>query len=106
VGTVGDWTWREKRINRMPTLRISGALRSYTDGCTEISVSGQTVAEAIDDLFAQYPALKPHLTNSAGILRPFVNLFLGETNIRDMQGLETPLHELDKLLLIPSIAGG
>jgi molybdopterin converting factor small subunit len=39
-------------------------------------------------------------------LRAFVNLFLGENNIKDLQGLETPLDENDRLILIPSIAGG
>jgi sulfur-carrier protein adenylyltransferase/sulfurtransferase len=41
-----------------------------------------------------------------GDLRNFVNLFLGENNIKDLQGLETPLNEGDTLRLIPSIAGG
>jgi adenylyltransferase/sulfurtransferase len=57
-------------------------------------------------LVAQYPALKPHLYNGDGQLRPFVNLFLNRKNIRDLQGLETPLAEEDELMLIPSIAGG
>jgi len=39
-------------------------------------------------------------------LRPFVNLFLGDENIKELQGLNTPLKEDDRLLLIPSIAGG
>ena len=50
--------------------------------------------------------MRPHLTNTAGELRPFVNLFLGENNVRDLQGLATPLNDNDRLLLIPSIAGG
>jgi molybdopterin converting factor small subunit len=60
----------------------------------------------MQDLAAQYPAIKPHLFNSEDSLRPFVNLFLGEDNIKDLQGLATPLQEQDRLLLIPSIAGG
>ena len=44
--------------------------------------------------------------NGEGKLRPFVNLFLGEENIKDLQGLATPVSESDRLLLIPSIAGG
>lgn len=90
----------------MPTLRIPTPLRPYTGGLSEISVQGQTVAEAIQDLVSQYPALKPHLMNAEGTLRPFVNLFRGEDNIKDLQGLETTLAPDDRLLLIPSIAGG
>ncbi|MEW5867687.1 MAG: MoaD/ThiS family protein [Chloroflexota bacterium] len=90
----------------MPVLRIPTPLRTYTAGQSEISVHGATVAAAMSDLVTQFPALQPHLYNNDGVLRPFVNLFLGEENVKDLQGLETPLREGDRLLLIPSIAGG
>ena len=90
----------------MPVIRIPTPLRSYVDGQSEVSVQGKTVAAAMENLMTRYPAMRPHLTNSDGQLRPFVNLFLGENNVRDMDGLETPLGESDKLLLIPSVAGG
>jgi molybdopterin converting factor small subunit len=81
-------------------------LRSYTDGQSEVPVQGSTVGEAMRDLIAQHPALQPHLFSSAGELRPFVNLFVGEHNVRDLQGLETSINSDDRVLLIPSIAGG
>lgn len=90
----------------MTTLRIPTPLRTYTGGKSEVTVSGANVTEALTDLTAQYPAIKPHLFNEGGDLRPFVNLFVGEKNIRDLQGVETPIKEGDKLMLIPSIAGG
>jgi len=91
----------------MPAIRIPTPLRSYTDGKNEVAVQGHTVSEAMGDLVTKYPALQPHLFNGQGALRPFVNLFLGEENVKDMrEGLATPLKEDDRLLLIPSIAGG
>jgi adenylyltransferase/sulfurtransferase len=69
-------------------------------------VQGGTVAEAMNDLMGQYPSLQPHLYNGKGTLRPFVNLFVGENNIKDLKGLDTPIGADDRLLLIPSIAGG
>ena len=90
----------------MPILRIPTPLRSYTAGESEIEVQGQTVQEAMQDLVVQFPSLQPHLYNGNGALRPFVNLFLGEDNIKDLEGLETRLSAEDRLLLIPSIAGG
>lgn len=90
----------------MPVLRIPTLLCTYTAGQSEINVHGATVAAAMSDLVTQFPALQPHLYNGEGALRPFVNLFLGEENVKDLQGLETPLNEDDRLLLIPSIAGG
>lgn len=90
----------------MTTLRIPTPLRTYTGGKSEVTVTGGKIAEALNDLTTQFPAIKPHLFNETGELRPFVNLFVGESNIRDLQGLETPLKDGDKIMLIPSIAGG
>jgi len=90
----------------MPTLRIPTPLRTYSAGQSEIMLQGQNVSEVLDNLVVQHPDLQPHLFNDQGALRPYVNLFLDEENIDELQGLETPLQDTDRLLLIPSIAGG
>jgi adenylyltransferase/sulfurtransferase len=90
----------------MPTLRIPTPLRPYAEGNSEVSVQGNTVSEALDDLMGRYPNLEKHIYSEDGELRPFVNLFLGEEDVRHLQGVDTPLEENDKLMIIPSIAGG
>jgi len=90
----------------MPVLRIPTPLRAYTDGKSEVTVSGSNIADVLADLTTQYPALKPHLFNEGGDLRPFVNLFVGESNIKDLQGVDTPIKDGERIMLIPSIAGG
>jgi molybdopterin converting factor small subunit len=90
----------------MPTLKIPTPLRSYTDGQVEVRVGGSSVGEAMERLVADYPPLRPHLYNGDGKLRPFVNLFVGEHNVKDLDGLATPVTEETRILLVPSIAGG
>ena len=90
----------------MPVLRIPTPLRTYADGQTDVTLPGSTVGELMNNLVVQYPSLRPHLFSSEAQLRPFVNLFLNEDNIKDLQGMDTPLKESDRLMLIPSIAGG
>jgi adenylyltransferase/sulfurtransferase len=90
----------------MPVLRIPTPLRAYTNGQSDVTVSGSNISEALADLTNQYPAIKPHLFSTSGDLRPFVNLFVGENNIRDLQGVNTPVQDGEKIMLIPSIAGG
>jgi molybdopterin converting factor small subunit len=90
----------------MPVLRIPTPLRAYTSGQSEVNLSGANIAETLADLTAQYPAIKPHLFNETGSLRPFVNLFVGEHNIKDLQGVNTPVKDGERVMLIPSIAGG
>ncbi len=72
----------------MPAIRIPTPLRPYANGQSEVPVQGQTVADAMENLMSQFPSLRPNLTNGDGNLRPFVNLYLGENNIHDLQGLE------------------
>jgi molybdopterin converting factor small subunit len=90
----------------MPTIRIPTPIQPYVNGKQVVRVEGKYAGEAVESLLVQFPALRPHLTNTRGELRPFVNLFIGENNIRDLQGLKTPLGNDDQLILIPSIAGG
>jgi molybdopterin converting factor small subunit len=89
----------------MATIRIPTPLRPYTGGNEHVTVSGQTVNDALGDLTSQYPDLEPHLFND-GKLRSFVNVFLGEEDVRYLNGGETSISGDSKLLIIPSIAGG
>jgi molybdopterin converting factor small subunit len=90
----------------MPTLKIPAPLRPYANGQATISLPGENVTDVLDALVETYPELKKHLYGDDLQLRPFVNLFLGEENINQLQGLKTSLEEGDTLLIIPSIAGG
>lgn len=90
----------------MPTIKIPTPLRPYTNGQSQIKLKGENVQQLLREAVEQYPDLEKHLYGENDQLRPFVNLFLKETNIRELQGLETSLAEDDTLLLIPSIAGG
>ena len=90
----------------MTTLRIPTPLRPYVQGQSEVNVQGATVGEALNDLVTRFPALKKHLFTETDELRPFVNLFLGDEDVRHLQGVDTPLGDGAKLMIIPSIAGG
>lgn len=90
----------------MAIIRIPMPLRHYTDGQAEFITSGKTVAEAIDQLFTEYHTLKKQMVDENGQLRRFVNLFVNDENIRELDGLQTELKEADRLVIIPSIAGG
>jgi molybdopterin converting factor small subunit len=90
----------------MPIIKIPNPLRSYVDGQADVLVGGATVGASVEDMLMQFPAFRPHLCRQDGSLRAFVNLFLEKNNIRDLQGLDTPLGADDILYLVPSIAGG
>lgn len=90
----------------MPTIRIPTPLRPYAGGSTEVAVAGQTVGAALSDLTARHPDLRKHLYTDGGELRAFVNVFLGQEDVRHLQGESTPVEEGDQLRIVPSVAGG
>jgi molybdopterin converting factor small subunit len=89
----------------MASIRIPTPLRPYTAGQEHVSVDGATVGEALKHLIIIHPELEQHLFNE-GDLRSFVNVFVGDEDIRYLKGVETPITGDTKMLIIPSIAGG
>ena len=89
----------------MASIKIPTPLRAYTGQQAQVDVTGATIGEALADLTAKYPDLKPHLFNGDS-LRTFVNIFIGEEDIRFLDGLDTSVEDGDNLRIIPSIAGG
>lgn len=87
-------------------LLIPAALRAYTGRQAEIEVSGSTVGEAIADLAANYPDIRKHLYLDDEHLREFINVYVGDTNIKELNGLQTPVKDGDSVMLVPAIAGG
>ena len=90
----------------MTVIRIPTPLRAYTGGMKEVEISGDSVGSAMEALTQQYPSVTPHLFDDQGAIRSYVNLFLNDEDIRNLLGLETPITKSDRLMIIPSIAGG
>ena len=88
------------------TVRIPAPLRKLTDGKSEVSVEGKSVAALVDALEAAHPGLKERLCDEAGGIRPFVNVYVNDEDIRFMNGPETPLNDGDVVSIVPAIAGG
>ena len=90
----------------MTTLKIPTPLRPYAEGAKEIEVSAATAGLVMEELTELYPALRKHLFTEDGALRTYVNLFINDEDIRHLQGVDTPVAAGDRLMIIPSIAGG
>jgi sulfur-carrier protein adenylyltransferase/sulfurtransferase len=90
----------------MPKILIPTALRPYAGQRDAVVVPGSTVGEAMANAMAQFPELKKHLYGGDGRLRSFVNVFVGDEDIRAQQNEQTPVKEGDEISVIPSIAGG
>lgn len=90
----------------MATIIIPTPLRKFTNQKTRLDVEGTNVKEAIADLTLNFPDLKKHLIDDNGKLRTFVNIFVGDDDIRDLNNENTEVKSGSVLSIIPAIAGG
>jgi molybdopterin/thiamine biosynthesis adenylyltransferase/rhodanese-related sulfurtransferase/molybdopterin converting factor small subunit len=88
------------------TVSIPTPLRSFTAGQDTVELAGDTVGQVLDRLLAAHTGLKRHLLQDDGRLRTFVNVYLNETDIRQLSSTSTPVRPGDVLTIVPSIAGG
>jgi len=88
------------------TVRIPTPLRSATDGQSTVKVEGETVDDALRTLVDRYPDLADHLYNEDDELRRFVNVYVGDEDIRFGDGVDTTLEAGNEVSIVPSIAGG
>jgi molybdopterin/thiamine biosynthesis adenylyltransferase/rhodanese-related sulfurtransferase/molybdopterin converting factor small subunit len=88
------------------TVHLPGALRGFTGGASAVSVEAATAGEALAALVAAHASLGPHLFDEHGKIRSFVNVYVGDEDIRRVGGLDTPVTDGGSLMIVPAIAGG
>ena len=86
-------------------VQVPTPMREQAGGKAEVEVSGATVQAALDDLVRQYPGLRPKLFDG-GKLRPYVNVFVNDEDIRYLDEMSTPVSDGVIVALIPAVAGG
>ena len=91
---------------RRPVVRIPGMFLPFTDGADRVEVEARTVREALEALRSRYPRLVEQILTPDGQVHPSVNLFVGEEDIRGLQGSETPLAPGQELTILPALSGG
>jgi molybdopterin synthase sulfur carrier subunit len=89
----------------MPTIRIPGALRSFTANSADVAVDAATVRAALTALNAKHPGIGAKLLDGDRV-KPFIRIYVGPEDIGALSGLDTPVTAGDEISIIPAIAGG
>ena len=88
------------------TVKIPTQLRTVTGGEAETTVDeAKTVGEVLDGLYERYDGLRDRISEGGG-LRRFVNVYVGEEDIRLLDGLNTVVEDGDEVTILPAVAGG
>lgn len=88
------------------TIIIPTPLRQFADGNSEIEVQAVTAGDALQKLTDTHTELRKHLYNDQDKLRNFINVYVGDEDIRHLDGPATPVKDGETIMIVPSIAGG
>jgi sulfur-carrier protein len=86
-------------------VRIPTPLRVLTGGADQVQAAGDTVKDVIETLEKNHPGIRERLLDDKGVRR-FVNIYVGDEDIRFLDGLGTQLKATDEISIVPAIAGG
>jgi molybdopterin converting factor small subunit len=90
----------------MAVVRFPAVMKYYVNNQSEFVVRASTVGELIEKVIEQYPSARFHLVDAEGRLRRHFNVFVNGAHIRELAGMDTPLQDDDKVILMASAAGG
>jgi molybdopterin synthase sulfur carrier subunit len=87
-------------------VRIPTILRTYTGGESEVTAEGGTLGEVLESLDSSYPGIKGRILDDQGAIRRFVNVYVGNDDVRFLDALDTKTPEGVQVSVIPAVAGG
>ncbi|MFC5752288.1 MoaD/ThiS family protein [Actinomadura rugatobispora] len=88
------------------SVRIPTILRNLTGGEAEVKAEGATLRAVVADLEANHPGIAARVLDDNGKIRRFVNVYVGDEDVRFAEGLDTPTPEGAQVSIIPAVAGG
>jgi sulfur-carrier protein len=88
------------------TVRIPTILRSLTGGAAEVAADGSTLSEVLKAVDAAYPGVAGRVLDDDGKIRRFVNVYVGDEDVRFANGLDTATPDGVTVSIIPAVAGG
>src|SRR5258708_9748534 len=89
----------------MATVIIPTPLRKFTNNTARLAVSAGTIQDTVNELTLNFPDLKKHLLDESGNIRSYVNIFVGNDDIRNLQQEKTAVKEDAVISIVPAIAG-
>jgi len=90
----------------MATVFIPTPLRKFTNNTAKLEIHGNNVSEVVGTLTGNFPELKRHLINADGKIPSFINIFVDDDDIRNLQQEQTVVKENTIISIVPAIAGG
>ena len=90
----------------MATVLVPTPLRRLTGGQSKVTVEGQDIGSLIQAIDQKFPGIAEKVLDGDGNVKRFINVFVNDSEIRTLQGLQTPVSDNDRVSIVPAMAGG
>jgi len=90
----------------MAIIIVPTPLRKFTSNQIKVEVNSETVAQSLENLANDFPDIRKHLLDNQGKVRDFINIFVGDNDIRDLENELTKVDSNTIISIVPAIAGG
>jgi sulfur-carrier protein len=90
----------------VPRVQFTPHLRRFFPDLEDTEVEGATVADVVAALERRHPGLAGYIVDDRGALRKHVNIFVGETRIRDRSALTDAVARDAQVFILQALSGG
>ncbi len=87
-------------------IRVPTVLRPRTGGAAVVDADAGTITEVIRSVDREYPGFGEVIFEESGQLKRFINVFLGDEDVRYLEGADTPVPDGAEVVILPAVAGG
>lgn len=88
------------------SVYIPSPFRRITANRENVTVEGDTVGEVLDAVERVYPGFANLVYDAEHRVPTHINVYLNNTEIHDLDGIETKVSDGDQVAVIPALAGG
>lgn len=96
----------DESVATAATLVIPAALRDVAGGRSRLRLQGATIRAMLDDLATTMPVLERRIRDEQGDVRHHLHIYLGDTDIRELSGLDTSVGPATEVFLVTAVSGG
>ena len=88
-------------------IHVAGHLKDFTGRSVEIELDGaRDILDVISRLDARVPSIKDRILDEHDRIRPYINVYVNEQDVRELDRESTKTKDGDVIYILPSVAGG
>lgn len=89
----------------MPIIRIPAVI-SESGGSKKVEVDGETVLDALRAYGDEHGSELEENVLGDGEVKEYINVYVNGKDVRDLDGVDTPVEDDDEIRIIPAASGG